>query len=427
MAVTNFTSLLGLALPTTGDLSGTWGTTVNDSITSLLDSAVAGTTTLSTDADVTLSTTNGVANQSRQAILLCTGARTAVRTITAPAASKTYVIINATTGGYGVKIVGVGPTTGVTIPNGNNALVAWNGSDFVISAVPFVTPGASGNFLASNGTAWVSSSMLAVANGGTGQITYTDGQLLIGNSTGNTLAKATLTAGSGISVTNGSGSITVANVLPGFSNMVVFTTAGTTSWTVPANVTKAKVTVVGGGGGGGGASVSSTGSSTYSYGGGGGAGGTAIGVVTGLTPGGTVSITVGAAGTAGFGAGGNGGSSSFGASISATGGSGGTNAGTNASGAAGASGSGSGGSLNLSALVAALSGRDSGGNGGWPFLGLGSGGNTGLAITIGSALNGSAGSGYGAGGSGGSIYANAFVSVGRTGGAGTSGIVIVEY
>jgi hypothetical protein len=51
---------------------------------------------------------------------------------------------------------------------------------------------------------------LAVANGGTGQTSYTDGQLLIGNSTGNTLAKATLTAGSGISITNGAGSITIA-------------------------------------------------------------------------------------------------------------------------------------------------------------------------------------------------------------------------
>ena len=39
---------------------------------------------------------------------------------------------------------------------------------------------------------------LAVANGGTGQTTYTNGQLLIGNTTGNTLAKATLTAGTGI-------------------------------------------------------------------------------------------------------------------------------------------------------------------------------------------------------------------------------------
>ena len=57
------TSLLGLALPVTGELSGTWGSVVNDSITSLLDNAIAGTTTLSTDADVTLTTTTLASNQ----------------------------------------------------------------------------------------------------------------------------------------------------------------------------------------------------------------------------------------------------------------------------------------------------------------------------------------------------------------------------
>ena len=51
---------------------------------------------------------------------------------------------------------------------------------------------------------------VAVAQGGTGQTTYTDGQLLIGNTTGNTLAKATLTGGSNVTVTNGSGSISIA-------------------------------------------------------------------------------------------------------------------------------------------------------------------------------------------------------------------------
>ena len=50
---------------------------------------------------------------------------------------------------------------------------------------------------------------LPVTNGGTGQTSYTDGQLLIGNSTGNTLTKSTLTAGTGISITNGAGSITI--------------------------------------------------------------------------------------------------------------------------------------------------------------------------------------------------------------------------
>jgi hypothetical protein len=52
--------------------------------------------------------------------------------------------------------------------------------------------------------------VVPVSAGGTGQTSYTDGQLLIGNSTGNTLAKSTLTAGSGISITNGAGAITIS-------------------------------------------------------------------------------------------------------------------------------------------------------------------------------------------------------------------------
>jgi len=52
---------------------------------------------------------------------------------------------------------------------------------------------------------------IPVVNGGTGQSSYTDGELLIGNSTGNTLSKATLTAGSNITITNGAGAITIAS------------------------------------------------------------------------------------------------------------------------------------------------------------------------------------------------------------------------
>ena len=176
MAVTNFSPLLGLALPTTGDLQGTWGVTVNDSITSLLDSAVAGTTTLSVDADVTLSTTNGAANQARNAIILWTASNGATtRNITAPAQSKAYLVINAGTGS--IVIRGSGPTTGVTVASGVRALVAWNGSDFVkIVSNPVVlttdvsgvlpaanggtglsSPSTAGNVLTSTGTAWVSS------------------------------------------------------------------------------------------------------------------------------------------------------------------------------------------------------------------------------------------------------------------------------
>jgi len=55
------------------------------------------------------------------------------------------------------------------------------------------------------------SGTLPVGNGGTGQTSYVNGELLIGNTTGNTLTKATLTQGTGITITNGAGSITIAN------------------------------------------------------------------------------------------------------------------------------------------------------------------------------------------------------------------------
>ena len=64
------------------------------------------------------------------------------------------------------------------------------------------------------GTASNVTGTVAVANGGTGQTTYTNGQLLIGNTTGGTLTKATLTQGTGITITNGTGSITVTNSAP---------------------------------------------------------------------------------------------------------------------------------------------------------------------------------------------------------------------
>jgi len=80
---------------------------------------------------------------------------------------------------------------------------------------------------------------LDVDNGGTGQTTYTNGQLLIGNTTGNTLTKATLTAGTGITITNGAGSITITGTGGTVTSISVVSAngfAGTvaTSTTTPA-------------------------------------------------------------------------------------------------------------------------------------------------------------------------------------------------
>jgi len=67
--------------------------------------------------------------------------------------------------------------------------------------------------------------LVPVTAGGTGQTSYTDGQLLIGNTTGNTLTKSTLTAGAGISITNGSGAITIARSGGSYSSAPVTATS----------------------------------------------------------------------------------------------------------------------------------------------------------------------------------------------------------
>jgi hypothetical protein len=70
--------------------------------------------------------------------------------------------------------------------------------------------------------------VLKVAKGGTGQSSFTNGQLLIGNTTGNTLTKATLTQGTGITITNGTGSITIASSVAaaGSNTQVQFNNSG---------------------------------------------------------------------------------------------------------------------------------------------------------------------------------------------------------
>jgi hypothetical protein len=131
------TSLIGLSLPTTGTLSGTWGDTVNNAISQIVDVAVAGSQTISADADITLTLTTGTAgstgltaNSSQYAILLWTAGGTATRTITVPSTSKTYVVINNTTSTQSI-IVKAATGTGVTVAAGDKALVAWDGTNYV--------------------------------------------------------------------------------------------------------------------------------------------------------------------------------------------------------------------------------------------------------------------------------------------------------
>lgn len=284
---TEYTSLLGLALPITGELSGTWGDTVNDGITALLDTAVAGTTTLSSDADVTLTTTEGSSNQARAAVILWTASGTVTRNITAPAQSKAYIVINATGSTQSIVIRGAGPTTGVTVPAGKKALVAWNGSDFVsiastsislatdvtgtlpvanggtgqtsltlnslilgngTSGVQFVAPSTSGNILKSNGTTWVSST--PTVGGSVTSVAFSGGTTGLSSSGGPITTSGTLTLAGTLVVANGgtgatthtannvllgNGTAAFQAVAPGSSGNVLTSNGTTWASTTPAS------------------------------------------------------------------------------------------------------------------------------------------------------------------------------------------------
>lgn len=160
---------------------------------------------------------------------------------------------------------------------------------------------------------------LPVVRGGTGQSnSYTNGDLLIGNSTGNTLARAKLTAGAGIGITNGAGSITIAYT--GNTNIQTFNNPGT--WTKPATAASSaivRIQVWGGGGGGAYWSANASG-----CGGGGGAYNERWMTLSDLAS--SVTVTVGAGGTGvpnSSGGANPGGDSSFGSHVIAYGGGGG--------------------------------------------------------------------------------------------------------
>jgi hypothetical protein len=386
-------------------------------------------------------------------------------------------------------------------PNGSSGAPTFRA--IVAADIPTLNQNTTGN--ASNVTGTV-----AVANGGTGQTSYTNGQLLIGNTTGNTLTKATLTAGTGVTITNGSGSITIAASGSGATATTVSDTANTstgafqipqgttaqrpgtptngmirintsnntfelystnnTSWNTigsfPNTVSSVEYLVVGGGGG--------------AASGGAGAGGYRTASGFAVTSGVSITVTVGAGGTGGgsnAGGGTAGSTSTFSTIDSSGGGKGGTDTANNAT--TGGSGGGGGASVSTTTGAAGNSGSYTpvegyagGGNGGFvasPYPAGGGGGSSavggnatgastggnggagtansisGSSVTYGggggggvygggTAGTGGAGGGGGGNGSGNGTAGTANTggggggcSVGATGGAGGSGIVIVRY
>ena len=191
---------LKIELIGTGEQAGTWGTTTNTNLSTALGEAITGSANVAfSSADVTITLTNTNASQTaRNLRLVCTGTSGGARNLILGSGcqiEKLYLIQNDLADAVTVKNT---TGTGVTVPAGRSQFVFNDGTNVVeaTNGIIDLTTDVTGT--------------LPVTNGGTGQTSYTNGELLIGNTTGNTLTKATLTGTADrLTVTNGSGSITL--------------------------------------------------------------------------------------------------------------------------------------------------------------------------------------------------------------------------
>jgi hypothetical protein len=163
--MSTYSPSLRIELITTGDQAGTWGNTTNTNLGTLIESSIAGYTSVSViAADQAFTTANGAPDEARHMTIALTTTTALPFSVYAPPVEKTYVIYNAsaeTATIYNSTVIGntTAAGTGVAIPAGKTMTVWSEGTNFRVqndhfSSVTLTTP-------------------LAVAQGGTGQTTAT--------------------------------------------------------------------------------------------------------------------------------------------------------------------------------------------------------------------------------------------------------------
>lgn len=265
-----FSPSLKLELIGNGDQSGTWGTTTNTNLGTLLEQAITGVQAITmVNANYTLSDLNGVSDEARNAVLVVGGTNSAIRSIIAPSVNKTYIIDNNTVGGFAI-IIKTSVGTGITVANGATQTVYCDGSEFYAASFPSTGGAITGN-LSVSGTLSVTGAttlsnltassavatnaskvLVSVANSGSGDNVLTSGATLssptinsptltapaLGTPSNGVLTNCTGTA-SGLSIggnaatatnsTNATNATYATTQAPGTNNTTIATTAFTTS------------------------------------------------------------------------------------------------------------------------------------------------------------------------------------------------------
>jgi len=156
-----YSSSLRIELIGAGEQAGTWNTTTNSNLGTLIESAIAGYVSVSvTSANQAFTALDGAPDQARNAVIALTTTTTANFAVYAPPQEKTYIIYNTTA--YTATIYNstvLGNTTaagaGIAVPAGKKLVVFSDATNFYTVEAANLT------------------GVLAVVNGGTGVTTST--------------------------------------------------------------------------------------------------------------------------------------------------------------------------------------------------------------------------------------------------------------
>lgn len=221
-----YSSNLALELMGTGDQAGSWGTTTNVNLGTLIEQAIVGytTTAMTTNADTTITIPNGATGEARNMYIEIPSSLTltAARVLTVPNNKKLYFVFNNSTGGFAVTVK-VSGQTGVSVPNGAKMALVCNGTD-VVNAVNYfssLTLGAA----------------LPVASGGTGSTTLTANNVLLGNGTS---ALQVVAPGANGNILYSNGTIWSSST-PSAASLLATSTIGVTVQGYDANTAKTNV------------------------------------------------------------------------------------------------------------------------------------------------------------------------------------------
>jgi hypothetical protein len=189
---------LRIELIANGEQSGTWGSTTNSNLGTIIEDAIAGLASVSvTTANQALTALNGAADQARCAAINLTTLTTAAFSVYVPPVPKLYVINNAsayTATIYCSTVLGntTAAGTGVAVPANRSVLLRSDGTNIVEQLNHVVGNLSLGSGLTVAGASTLTGAVAAPA-GVTGNLT--------GNVTGNLTGNVSAGAGT-ISTTN---------------------------------------------------------------------------------------------------------------------------------------------------------------------------------------------------------------------------------